>query len=38
MLSQVRDKDLKLFEDLAKDSFKTKVRRRVKSECSFPPL
>ncbi len=26
MLSQVRDKDLKLFEDLAKDSFKTKDR------------
>lgn len=24
MLSQVRDKDLKLFEDLARDSFKTK--------------
>ncbi len=26
MMSQVRDKDLKLFEDLAKDSFKTKDR------------
>jgi flagellar biosynthetic protein FliP len=36
MLNQVRDKDLKLFEDLAKDSFKTKEPSRGEFRVLIP--
>ena len=36
MMSQVRDKDLKLFEDLAKDSFKTKDQAKGEIRVLIP--